>query len=75
MHGQGVMEAVLYAVSNNLLSCMDEVRMVTGGLRLPYFLLVRVSVCVCQAESINIIAQFFFIRVAYFASNVTLYIE
>ena len=50
MHGQGVMEAVLYTVSNNLLSCMDEVRMVTGGMRLPYFLLVRVSVCVSGRE-------------------------
>ena len=62
---------------NDLLSCMDEVRMVTGGLRLPYFLLVRVSACVCQAESINIHCTIFFlfIRAAYFASNVTLYIE
>ena len=46
MHGQGVMVCCF----NNLLSCMDEVRMVTGGLRLPYFLLVRVSVCVSGRE-------------------------
>ena len=39
-------ETVLFVVSSDLLSCMDEVRMVTGGLRPPCFLLLRASVCV-----------------------------
>ena len=43
----GKWKLYFFVVSNDLLSCMDEVRMVTGGLRPPYFLLMRVSVCVC----------------------------
>ena len=39
-------ETMLFVVSSDLLSCMDEVRMVAEGLRPPCFLLVRVSVCV-----------------------------
>lgn len=50
----GKWKLYFFVVSNDLLSCMDEVRMVTGGLRPPYFLLVRVSVCVCQMEALKV---------------------